>query len=667
MSSMGMGLGYTNKRVKNFYIERARGGVGAISIGAGIPDLFFRDDAWGKPGAVKNFIERLKPITKEIQAAGAKIGLQFYYGNRYPFTPDPMFGELVAPSSRVEPHPAIAAWVNAGDTLREITLEEIQYVVEAFGKAAAGAKEAGFDFVEIHNAHGLLPCQFFSPITNKRTDEYGGDLQRRMRFGTECARAMREAVGDDFPLFARQGVIDVPPNGLGIEEGIVFAGEMVKAGIDVLNVSLATPPFQAGYIPAGEDPEGTHVHLATAVKAKVSVPVVAVGRIKNPAFAESILERGDADIIAVGRQLIADPYWPQKAANGKADEIVPCIDCHECYKNIGVNGVQCTVNYCAARESEKVLQATQTPKRIFIVGGGPAGMEAGWTAAKRGHQVILCEKGSQLGGAMLLQAMIPTKEPVENLTHYLKKKTAEAGVTVELGKIVTPESIKNRKPDAVIFAPGANPPMPDIPGITRENVINSGYLREMMCGSVNNRIRIRSGWREILIRLSGIIFKRPLPLAIRNKLADVGIPIIFGKRVVVMGSDLTACQLADLLSDKGRKVTVVATEAELATDLPTTLQNRLLGRLKKKGVTVIKGIKKYDQITDSGLVIVDTDGSRKTISADTFIPMLSQKGLGEPDQRMMASANEVFVAGDCADPLKLLHAVHDGAKIGREI
>jgi NADPH-dependent 2,4-dienoyl-CoA reductase/sulfur reductase-like enzyme len=557
--------------------------------------------------------------------------------------------------------------VNAGDTLREITIEEIKYVVEAFGKAAAGAREAGFDFVEIHNAHGLLPCQFFSPITNKRTDEYGGDLKRRMRFGTECARAMREAVGNDFPLFARQGVIDVPPNGLGLDEGIVFAGEMVKAGIDVLNVSLATPPFQAGYIPAGEDPEGTHVHLAAAVKAKVSVPVVAVGRIKSPAFAESILARGDADIIAIGRQLIADPYWPQKAANGRADEIVPCIDCHECYKAIAVNGVQCTVNYCASREPEKVLQATQAPKRVFIVGGGPAGMEAARIAAKRGHQVTLCEKGSQLGGAMLLQAMIPTKDPVENLTRYLKKETAEAGVKVELGKIVTPESIKNRNPDAIIFAPGANPPMPDIPGINRENVINSGYLREMMCGCVKNGIRIRSGWREILIRLSGIIFKRPLPLAMRNKLADIGIPIIFGKRVVVMGGDLTACQLADLLSDKRRKVTIVATEAELAMDLPTTLQNRLLGRLEKKKVTVIKGIKKYDQITDSGLVIVDKGGNRQTIAADTFIPMISPKGSSTPDQKWMEAVPEVYLAGDYAEPLKLLHAIHDGAKAGRII
>ncbi|MFZ2949897.1 MAG: hypothetical protein WA003_10480, partial [Desulfuromonadaceae bacterium] len=182
LSSMGLGLGYTNKRATDFYLERARGGAGAMIYGAGIPDLFVRDEAWEKTGGVAAFIKRLQGFNGEINRAGAKMGIQFYYGNRYPFTMDPKVGELVAPSARVEVDPSRHAWVEPGEQLREITVAEIEAIVGTFGQAAAAAREAGFDFVEIHNAHGLLPCQFFSPTTNQRTDQYGGDLAGRMRF-----------------------------------------------------------------------------------------------------------------------------------------------------------------------------------------------------------------------------------------------------------------------------------------------------------------------------------------------------------------------------------------------------------------------------------------------------------------------------------------------------
>lgn len=669
MSSMGVGLGLTNDRAKNFYIERARGGVGAISIGAGIPGLFFSDETWGKTGAVKKFIARMKPVTEEIRQAGAKIGIQFYHGNRYPFSLDPDAGDLVAPSARVEPYPTRSAWVNSGESLRELSPEEIKDIIDTFGKAAAGAKEAGFDFVEIHNAHGLLPCQFFSPVTNQREDQYGGDLKGRMRFGLECVRTMREAVGEDYPLFARHGAKDAVPGGYDFEEGIAFGNKLIEAGIDVLNVSIGTPPFQGGYIPGGEDPEGTHVEKAVAVKGRVNAPVVAVGRVKSPEFAESILTQEKADIIALGRQLLVDPYWPKKAAERKSDEIIPCIDCHECYKSIMTReGVECTVNYSVSRESDSALQKTTAPKRVLVVGGGPAGMEAASTASARGHQVTLWEKGNQLGGAMILQAMIPSKDPVENLVRYMKRKLYETGVKVELGKTAAPESIKMNKPDVVILAPGGKPFLPDIQGINRENVINSYYLREMMYGGPkSNGHRIRAGWRSILIRLGSVLLSRPWSLSFRNKLADIGIPIIFGKRVVVLGSDMTSCQLADFLSDKGRSVCVAASEMELAKDLPSTLRLRLLGRLEKKGVSIFKGVKKYEQITDSELVILDQNGDRQTIAADSFIPVFEQNETTQPEQAWMDTAPEVYIAGDYASPLKLFHAVHSGAKLGREI
>ncbi|MBI5895132.1 MAG: FAD-dependent oxidoreductase, partial [Desulfobacterales bacterium] len=667
MSSMGLGHGYTNARVRDFYVARARGEVGAISIGAGIPALFYSDDAWGRSGAVEEFIVRLRTVTRAVQDAGAKIGIQFFYGNQFPLALNPKVGELAAPSPRIEPNPSRSPWVTAGASLRELTTAEIESIIEGFGQAAAGAQAAGFDFAEIHNAHGMLPCQFFSPITNQRKDEYGGDLAGRMRFSTSCVRAMRKAVGEDFPLFARHGAMDIAPGGYGLDEGIAFARALVEAGIDVLNISIGTPPFQGGYVPAGEDPQGTHAHLAAAVKASVEVPVVAVGRIKDPAVAEAILARGDADMVAIGRQLIADPSWPSKARAGKIEEIIPCIDCHECYKrSTAANGVECTSNYSVSREGQPATPAPAA-KRVLVVGGGPAGMQVAREAAARGHRVTLVEKASQLGGAMLLQAMIPTKQPVEQLTRYLRRQVKAAGVTVRCGTAVSPTAIGSYNCDAVVIASGAIPSMPVIPGIDRENVIHSDWLREMMTGGLPKGAAIRSGWRGALVRLGGLLLRLPWNLSSRDLLATIGIPIIFQRRVVIMGGDLVACQLADLLSAKGCQVTIAAAEHELAADLPSTLQQRLYARLAGRGVTIESGVIKFNRIIATGLVIVDRHSYRKTIPADTVVPMQTQAPADASKIGLNEAVPEVFTAGDCTAPLKLLHAVHDGARVGRQI
>lgn len=668
MSSMGMGIGYTNKRAIDFYVERARGGVGAIILGAGIPDMFASDRVWGKPGACAEFIERLHRLTGAVREAGARIGIQFYYGNRYPFALDPNVGELVAPSPRVEAPPSRHAWVDAGARLREITVGEIEAIVATIGAAAAGAREAGFDFVELHNAHGLLPCQFFSPTTNQRTDRYGGSLENRMRFGLECVRAMRAAVGQDYPLSVRHGAIDKVPDGYSLEEGIAFAVELEKAGIDMLNVSIGTPPFQAGYIPGGEDPEGTHFQLAEAVKRTVKIPVVAVGRVKTPEVAEAVLAEGRADLVAIGRQLIADPEWPRKVLAGKAADVTPCIDCHSCYELLTKGGAQCTTNYRASREAEATLVPAPRAKKVLVIGGGPAGMEAARVAAQRGHQVTLREASRQLGGAMLLQAMIPSKAPVETLTSYLVEEVKRAGVKVELGAEVGPEAVRLSGADAVVVAVGAVPVPLDVPGIDGPNVVGTGELKKMLSGAPGNGAEApRRGLQGLVMRLGGAALGRPLPLSVRTWLVGAGIPLVFGKNVVVLGDGMEACQLADLLAQHGRKVTVLAKAQEPAAAMVSTLRNRLLNRLAKNGVTLVTGLRSYEEITREGVVIVDGTGARRTVLADTVMPVVGFRSSDETVEAMKRVASEVHVAGDCADPTKLLHAVHDGARVGREL
>lgn len=667
MSSMGVGLGYTNKRVTDFYVERARGGVGAIIIGAGIPDLFMNDEAWGKPGAVATFIKRMQGLTSAVNDAGARIGIQFIYGNRYPLGLDMLSGELVAPSARIQQNPSSHAFIKPGESLRELAVSEIAIIIDKIARAAAGAREAGFNFVELHNGHGMLHCQFFSPTTNRRTDKYGGDPQKRMTFGIETVEAMRSAVGEDFPISVRHGAVDVVPGGATLDEGVRFAVELEKAGADILNVSLATPPFCGGYVPAGEDPEGTHIHLAEAVKKRVNVPVIGVGRIKTPEVAKAVIAQGKADMVALGRQLFADPLWPEKVFTGKGRDIVPCIDCHECYEHATAgNGLECTVNYRAGREKERDIQPAEKKKRVLVIGGGPAGMEAARVAAQRGHQVTLHESGRQLGGAMLLQAVVPAKAEVEKLTRYLSEEIRRHDVMINGGKAFTTDS--PAAADVAVIATGASPVRPDIPGIDREKVISSGDIRKLLSsGSRNGGGRIRSGWQGLLIRCGSALLGRPMSLSLRKRVARIGIPLIFGKSVLIIGGNLMACQLADLLAEHGRKVTVVAQDEEFATDMISTLRYRLVGRLEKRGVTLICGVRSYEEIGKDAIAIVDRDGFRQLISSDSIVPMVGFRPNDELSQRLAGRFQKMFVAGDCAAPDKLLHAIHDGARVGREI
>lgn len=656
MSPMGLNLGYKSRRMDDFYLARARGGVGAIIIGAVMP------------GFSPSIIERFKRMNDEIRQTGCKIGVQFYHSNRLPFTMDLFSGELIAPSAKTEGYPPRKFSINAGDTFRALTIPEIESIIERYAKAAADAKEAGFDFVEFHNAHGMLPCQFFSPTTNQRTDKYGGSLQNRMRFSLEVVQAMRAAVGKDFPITARQPGVDKVPDGFTIEEGIAFAQEMEKASIDLLNVSIGVPPFASGYIPAGDDPIGTFVDLAAGIKEHVNIPVSATGRIKDPQVAEKIISQGKADMVAIGRQMIADPNWAQKAMEGKVSDIAKCIDCHSCFEIALTSHVECSINYAAGREIEAEIKPAEKSKKVLVVGGGPAGMEAARVAAIRGHQVTLQEKSNQLGGAMILQSVIPSKQEVDNLKNYMSYQVAKEGVKIETDKEATPESVKTAKPDVVIFATGANSPTPDIRGINKEHVIKSTDVAKMMSGGFKkNEIAIRRGWRGMCVRLGSAVINRPLSLSTRKWLAGVGIPVIFGKRVVVIGAQMKACQLAHLLAENGRKVTVVTIEDKPATDMIFTLWYRLEKKMADLGIPIITGVKRYEEITDSGVVIINSKGVRETIAADTVVPMIDLKPDDAIFRKLKNVAPEVYFAGDFAEPSKLLHAIHDGARIGREI
>ncbi|MBI5552173.1 MAG: NADH:flavin oxidoreductase [Desulfobacterales bacterium] len=346
MAPMQLRLGLGNPRARAFYLARASGGAGAIIMCGTSVDLLMDDAAWGRADGVARFVENMRGFTDEIHATGTRIGIQLWHGNLWPAgNGGPMPGaEPVAPSATAE--------------CRALTIAEIQAISAKFAAAAATAQKAGMDFVEVHGAHGYLVCQFFSGADNRRTDAYGGDLAGRMRFGVETVQAMRQAVGQDFPIFYRLGAQEHRPGGITLRQSQAFAVELQKAGVDAFDISIGATAGRSAS-PGPRAKPGTFVPLAERIKAAVSVPVMALGRINTPELAEAILVDGRADLVGIGRQLIADPFWPDKVHAGRSETITACLSCNRCFQPLRnpdwswkSDQPLCKVNPKAGREME---------------------------------------------------------------------------------------------------------------------------------------------------------------------------------------------------------------------------------------------------------------------------------------------------------------------------
>lgn len=344
MPAMQLRLGLGNPRARAFYLERARGGAGAIILSGTSVDLLADDSAWGRADGVQRVIERMRAFNADIRQAGSRIGIQLWHGNQFPAgNGGPVPGaEQVAPS--------------AVDDRRRLRVDEIEAIVDKFARAAATARSAGFDFVQVHGAHGYLVCQFFSGADNRRADRYGGGPAGRMRFGLEIVTAMRSAVGQRYPIFYRLGADENRPGGITLPQSRKFAVELEKAGVDAFDVSIGMPIGRSAS-PGPKARMGTFAHLAAGIKDAVSVPVMAVGRFNRSGPAETALQEGRADLIGVGRQLIADPHWPEKIRTRREQDIVACTSCNSCFAPLRSNGWRpgdpiCKTNPRAGREAQ---------------------------------------------------------------------------------------------------------------------------------------------------------------------------------------------------------------------------------------------------------------------------------------------------------------------------
>jgi len=603
--------GEVTERLKSHYEARARGGVGLIVVeatyveprGQAFPNQLSISDDRAIPG--------LRELADAIKRHGCAASIQLHHGGR-------LAKSAYTGSQPVGPSAIAHA---RGEMPRALETDEIPSIVQAFAEAARRARQAGFDGIELHGAHAYLIDAFISGASNTRSDQYGGSIEDRARLLVEIVASVRRATSADYPIWVRMNGREYgEPGGTTLAEGLRVARIVQDAGCCAIHVSAfggATPTNRttANFKPA------VIRHLSAAVKRAVDIPVMAVGRI-TPESGEEMLERGEADLIAVGKALLADPEMPNKLAVDANRDIVPCIVCMYCRDTLYMNdvpGIRCQVNPLLGHDHESLPQAATSPRRVLVLGGGPAGMMAAITAAKRGHEVTLCEKASELGGQLLPAAVPPHKDRLGCLTRYLVDSVTRSGVDVQVDTEATREEVARWQPDAVIVAVGPTPALPQVPGIERVETVEASDV-------LLSRVKV-------------------------------------GKRVVVVGGELVGCEVAEYLAERGRFVTVTRRGPEMATSIGPSLRQFFRERLQKKGVVLMPGVT-YLEARPGGLIVRDKDGETRVLEADTIVLATGSVPAPRVADEVRSLGIETHVVGDCLEPRAIVDAIREGYHAG---
>jgi len=618
--------GTVSQRMIDYYEARARGGVGLI-----IMEVVTVDEL--SPYVPKTvslwddrFIPSLKTLTDAIHAHGTRIIPQVSHPG--PESLAPFFNE----TQPVGPSPVICH--STKQKCRELTLEEIERIIEQFGDAARRAREAGCDGMELHAAHSyMLVGSFLSPLRNRRTDAYGGSVHDRLKFPLDVIRNIREKAGEDFPIVMRISGDMMVPGGQDIRETQYITPIFEKAGIHAFEISAGIfPEGMFRIIPPTGSPLRPNVRLSAAVKEVVDVPVLVVGRINDPRIAEDILNRNEADMVVMGRALLAEPEFPNKAAEGRFNDIRPCVACGLgciAVRNQG-RDMTCVLNPTLGREKEMHITPSAEPKRVLVAGGGPAGLEAARVAALRGHQVILCEKGPKVGGQLNLAAAVPFKQEMCKIQKYFSVQAEHAGVEFRLNTEVTGELIKEVRPDVLIVATGAEPLIPDIPGLDRQKVITAHDV-------LGDKVELLSG------------------------------------KVLVIGGGMVGCETAETIANRGDNpiigntdVTVVEMINDVALDTAPQVRDLLMQRLRKNGVKIFTSTRVIEVLEDG--VVIERDGKQETIRGmDHLVVSMGVQSVDRLSSEIKDMVAEVYPVGDAKEARSALEAIAEGAEVARRI
>jgi 2,4-dienoyl-CoA reductase (NADPH2) len=656
--------GHIQQGVIDSYEVLAKGGVGIVTVGAapfGVPPGrgYLMDD--------DKYLPSMTRLAEAIRKYDCPAFVQMFHLG--PMLPPFLVSAGVKPVAASSLDKSELPLPHLSPT-RELSVPEIEGIVEQFSETAERIKRAGFNGIELNAGCNHLLNSFLSRFWNKRQDAYGvGSLESRAKIVVDIIKEVKRLNGEDFVIIALiNGAEPGLEKGITPEECQGIAKILQAAGADAIHARAEfynrpidpslrdstqfpdiafypeTPFPLGGVVDDSRHGAGGWVPLAAAVKEVVSIPVITIGRL-DVELGEEILRSGKADFISFNRRLMADPELPNKLAEGWLDDIRPCTGCTTCFDNNEKgNPPLCQVNAALGKDKEYEIKPAMKVKRVLVVGGGPAGMETARVAALRGHKVILFEKERKLGGSMLISSLVKgfDREDVLGFVDYLKTQITKLGVDIRLGQEVNKSVIEGIKPDVLVVAAGASHNIPDVPGIQKRHVVTSKDLHSQLKG---------------YLRFFSPRLLRPL--------TKIWMPI--GKRVVIMGAGIQGCQTAEFLVERGRKVTIVDTDEEIGEGLlDTFIKPHLLNWLYENGVTILPGVK-YEEINDIGLTITTKEGRKETIEADTIVtalPMLPNKELLKGLDGMVP---EVYAIGDCKDPQLVVNAVADGSRIAREI
>jgi 2,4-dienoyl-CoA reductase-like NADH-dependent reductase (Old Yellow Enzyme family)/NADPH-dependent 2,4-dienoyl-CoA reductase/sulfur reductase-like enzyme len=661
VTAMGVSLseddGTVGEQLIAYHEEQAKGGVALIISGvAGV--------AW-PVGAVATgqtaisddkFIPGLKIMTDRVHALGAKIAVQLHHGGfvagysaaRWGH---PLWGPAVPPPYKGDfmnyflPEEMGGVGGVAAPELKLLEQADIDLAVQQFGEGARRAKEAGFDGIEIHAGHGYLLSSFTSPVTNTRTDGYGGSRENRLRLTLEVIAAIRKAVGPDYPVWIKLDSREVGKvGGITIEDAVANAKMVEAAGVDAITVTAYHDTGVGKLHSESNIPHLDNFNLpATAdIRAAVSIPVIGSGRVEVDT-GDRAIGKGEVDFIAMGRKLLADPALPNKLLAGEPETVRPCIYCYTCVSAIYLGQPsRCAVNPSFSFEFKgEPPQAGSAPKHIAVIGGGPGGMESARRLAALGHKVTLIEKSDRLGGTLRFASL--AYEPNERLLNWLRREVKEANIDVRLSTLATPDLLRSLNVDEVIVATGAIRGMPSIPGNDQDHVFSGDDMRSMMLGESSDDLKRKTGLFTRIATKVGAATGATSNLALVRKATHTWMPL--GDQIVIIGGELVGLELAEFLAERGRKISVIDEAPRLGKGLLLVRRMRLLSELAEHGLGLHAGVSDI-VIGKDAVTFNDASGAAQSIPADHVIVARGAEGDLSLAEALTAAGFTVHSVGD---------------------